>query len=100
MIRDCVKDIEKGWFNPHYLISHLSGMSRVFSVYYRRVRILMVKNCYVYLLFVDEDNNIKLQDPRQHLFPVIHQRIYLLKALEQVVHNGLYLLHIDPVKHM
>lgn len=42
VVKSCIKDIEKGIFNPQYLISFLSNLSSIFSVYYRRVRILTV----------------------------------------------------------
>ncbi|XP_050508838.1 DALR anticodon-binding domain-containing protein 3 isoform X1 [Diabrotica virgifera virgifera] len=80
VIKSCVKDIEKGIFNPQYLISFLSNLCSVFSVYYRRVRILT--------------------NPREHMFSIIHARIYLLKALQCVFHNSLHLLNIEPIKEM
>ncbi|KAJ8932279.1 hypothetical protein NQ314_014771 [Rhamnusium bicolor] len=39
-------------------------------------------------------------DPREHLFAVLHARIYLLKALQCVFHNSLGLLNIEPIKEM
>lgn len=43
LIRSCLRDVDKGIVNPHYLISFLSNMCAVFSGYYRRVRILVVR---------------------------------------------------------
>ncbi|CAG9859013.1 unnamed protein product [Phyllotreta striolata] len=80
VINSCIKDIEKEIFNPQYLISFLSNLCSVFSVYYRRVRILT--------------------NPKEHMFSIIHARIYLLKALQCVFHNSLRLLNIEPVKEM
>ncbi|XP_018564155.1 DALR anticodon-binding domain-containing protein 3 [Anoplophora glabripennis] len=80
VIKGCIKDICKNIFNPQYLVTFLSNLSSLFSAYYRRVRILT--------------------DPRQHLVPVLHGRIYLLKALQVVFHNSLILLNIEPIKEM
>nr|CAH7759425.1 unnamed protein product [Callosobruchus chinensis] len=80
ILRDSVKDIEKGIFSPHNLVTFLSNLCSVFSVYYRRVRVLT--------------------DAREHLHGVIHAKIYLLKALQIVFHNTLFLLNIEPIKEM
>lgn len=80
VIRNCVRSIEKGVLNPQHLITFLSNMSSVFSIYYRRVRILI--------------------EPRPHLFGIIHSRIYLLKALQHVFHNALAILNIEPINEM
>ncbi|XP_050295767.1 DALR anticodon-binding domain-containing protein 3 [Anthonomus grandis grandis] len=79
-IRNCIRTIEKGIVNTQNLITYLSGLSSVFSVYYRRVRILT--------------------DARDHMIPVIHSRIYLLKALQVVFHNALQILNIEPITEM
>ncbi|KAL3274060.1 hypothetical protein HHI36_015479 [Cryptolaemus montrouzieri] len=80
LIKTCIKDVEKGIANPHYLISFLSNLCSIFSVYYRRIRILVA--------------------PKPHLIPTLHARIYLLKSLEQIFHKTLQLLDIDPIKEM
>lgn len=43
LTESCIKDIEKGLLNPHYLVVFLSNLCSVFSAYYRRIRILTVK---------------------------------------------------------
>ncbi|KAI4458715.1 dalrd3 protein [Holotrichia oblita] len=80
VIKNCIKDVFIGKIYPNFVISALSGMSLCFSVYYRRVKILI--------------------EPRDHIYARLHARIYLLKALEQVMHNGLRILDIEPVKQM
>lgn len=80
VIKSCIKDVEKGIINPQHLIFFLSNLSSIFSVYYRRVRILT--------------------NPKEHMFSLIHARIYLLKALQCVFHNALHLLNIDPIREM
>ncbi|CAH1175761.1 unnamed protein product [Phaedon cochleariae] len=80
VVKSCIRDIEKGFLNPQYLISFLTNLSSVFSVYYRRIRILT--------------------NPREHMFAVIHARIFLLKAVQIVFHDALELLNIEPIKEM
>lgn len=80
VIKNCIRSIEKGIFNPQHLITFLSNLSSVFSIYYRRIRILI--------------------EPRDHLFGTIHSRIYLLKALQHVFHNALRILNIEPIQEM
>lgn len=80
VIRNCMKDVAEGRIYPNCLVAALSSMSLCFSVYYRRVKVLV--------------------EPREHILPILHARICLLKALEQVMHNGLRLLDIQPVKQM
>ncbi|XP_044748221.1 DALR anticodon-binding domain-containing protein 3 [Coccinella septempunctata] len=80
LIRSCVRDAGKGIVNPHYLVSFLSSMCSVFSVYYRRIRILVT--------------------PKPHLIPTLNARIHLLRSLEQIFHKTLELLGIDPIEEM
>ncbi|KAF2894593.1 hypothetical protein ILUMI_11581 [Ignelater luminosus] len=80
IVNNCIKEIMEGRLYIHNLCNILCGMCSAFSVYYRRIRILT--------------------EPREHLFAVLHARIYLLKSVEQVLHNGLHLLNIQPVKQM
>ncbi|XP_066262359.1 DALR anticodon-binding domain-containing protein 3 [Euwallacea similis] len=80
VIKSCIRGVEKGNVNPQHLITFLSSLSSVFSVYYRRVRILT--------------------EPRDHMFNLIHARICLLKGVQVVFHNALKLLNINPIKEM
>ncbi|CAG9765919.1 unnamed protein product [Ceutorhynchus assimilis] len=80
VVKNCVRSIEKGIVNPQNLVTFLSSISSVFSVYYRRVRILT--------------------EPRDHMFGLVFARIYLLKALQVVFYNALRLLNIEPVSEM
>ncbi|KAK9886763.1 hypothetical protein WA026_018415 [Henosepilachna vigintioctopunctata] len=80
IVKSCIKDMEKGIINIHYLVSFLCNLCSVFSVYYRRVRILGA--------------------PMAHLIPVLHARIYLLKSLQVVFHKTLILMNIDPIQNM
>ncbi|XP_008201296.1 DALR anticodon-binding domain-containing protein 3 isoform X2 [Tribolium castaneum] len=75
-----VCDIKSGLINLHNLIIFLSNLSSIFSVYYRRVKILI--------------------SAKEHLLPTLFARIYLLKAVQQVFHTALKLLNIEPVKEM
>ncbi|XP_049864507.1 DALR anticodon-binding domain-containing protein 3 isoform X1 [Schistocerca gregaria] len=73
-------DLEKGILKPHVICVFLSAMCKTFSVYYRRIRIL--------------------REPRQHLFPTMCARIYLLKALQITLQSSLHLMGIDTVNQM
>ncbi|XP_047116480.1 DALR anticodon-binding domain-containing protein 3 isoform X3 [Schistocerca piceifrons] len=73
-------DLEKGILKPHVICIFLSAMCKTFSVYYRRIRIL--------------------REPRQHLFPTMCARIYLLKALQITLQSSLHLMGIDTVNQM
>lgn len=41
-----------------------------------------------------------LCEPREHLLPTMYARLYLLKAVEAVMHRALRLLGIEPINHM
>lgn len=48
LLDKCVEIKDKSCeFRPHHLCSFLCSMVRVFSQYYRRVRILTVSNCFI-----------------------------------------------------
>lgn len=74
------EDIEKGVLKPHIICIFLSALCKTFSVYYRRIRIL--------------------REPRQHLFPTMFARIYLLKALQMTLQSSLCLMGIETVNQM
>ncbi|XP_032239941.2 DALR anticodon-binding domain-containing protein 3 isoform X2 [Nematostella vectensis] len=40
------------------------------------------------------------EEPRPHLFPLMFARLYLIKAIQQVLHNCLALLEIEPLTQM
>ncbi|XP_030762211.1 DALR anticodon-binding domain-containing protein 3 [Sitophilus oryzae] len=80
VVKNCIRDIEKEFLNVQNLITYLCNMCSVYSVYYRRIRILT--------------------NPREHLFSVLHSRIYLLKSLQYVFHKALEILNIDPIEEM
>ncbi|CAG4929035.1 unnamed protein product [Colias eurytheme] len=81
LLRNCVEINEnKCDFRPHLVCSFLSSMVRVFSQYYRKVRILT--------------------EPRQHLLPVMFARIYMLKSLNDTLKTCLRLLNIKSVSQM
>jgi len=54
----------------------MSGMARDVSSYYHQTKVLL--------------------DPMPHLFPLMFARIYLIRALEKVMHNAFKLLGINP----
>ncbi|XP_001192714.4 DALR anticodon-binding domain-containing protein 3 [Strongylocentrotus purpuratus] len=67
-------------FETHKICRYLVSLSQDLSTYYGRFRILV--------------------EPRPHLLPTMFARIYLLKAVHQVLGNGLALLKITPLTQM
>lgn len=99
IVKSCVKYIFDAKINVHNLCTFLDSLCSIFSVYYRRVRILTVyfsSGHIISILILI----LLLQEPRQHLFLVLHARIYLLKAIEIILHHALGLLNISPVTQM
>ncbi|XP_021913720.1 DALR anticodon-binding domain-containing protein 3 [Zootermopsis nevadensis] len=80
VLQNSVQNVEHGKLSPHLVCSFIMAMCSCFSVYYRRVHILT--------------------DSRTHLLPVMFARLYLLRGIQQVLHNALNLLGILPVVHM
>lgn len=50
LIKKSIADIEHGRIAPHLICSFLSGLVGVFSVYYRRCRVLMVSELFFLIL--------------------------------------------------
>ncbi|XP_011551909.3 DALR anticodon-binding domain-containing protein 3 [Plutella xylostella] len=67
-------------YRPHHICSFLSSMVRVFSQYYRKVRVLT--------------------EPRKHLLPVIFSRVHMLIILNQTLKICLNILNIKSVTQM
>lgn len=80
LINRCIENIDSGSCSIHCLIKYLDGLVSIFSVYYRRVRILT--------------------ETRAHLMPHVYARIYLLKAVRVIFNMALELLDIEPVEFM
>ncbi|XP_067639988.1 uncharacterized protein [Eurosta solidaginis] len=81
LIESCLDQIEKGACGLHTIIRFLGDLVSLFSVYYRRVRILT-------------------QETRKHLMPYVYARIYLVKAVREVLNRTLALLDVEPVDFM
>ncbi|XP_041347601.1 DALR anticodon-binding domain-containing protein 3-like isoform X2 [Gigantopelta aegis] len=62
--------------HTHKIVNFLISLSRSLSSYYGRILIL--------------------GEGKQHLLPVMFARLYLMKAIHQVLMNGLLLLEIQP----
>lgn len=58
----------------------LTSLSHAFSSYYSRTKILLA--------------------PEDHLMPLIHARVHLMTAVQQVMKNALSLLGIEPIDHL
>ncbi|KAI5631483.1 DALR anticodon binding domain-containing protein [Phthorimaea operculella] len=81
LINNCIEINEKSCeFRPHLICSFLSSMVRVFSQYYRKVRILT--------------------EPRKHLLPVIFARMHMLIVLNDTLKTCLRILNIKSVSQM
>ncbi|KAI8116703.1 hypothetical protein FF38_09941 [Lucilia cuprina] len=80
LIDRCLEQLERGLCSTHLIIHFLHGLVAIFSVYYRRIRILTEK--------------------RDHLMPYVYARIYLIKAVREVLNKTLALLDIEPVEFM
>lgn len=80
IIKRCVSDLNKGHFPIHNIIQYIQGLVALFSVYYRRTKILTQS--------ID------------HLMPVTHARIYLLKCVQHILNMSLSILNIEPVQIM
>lgn len=80
VLQSTLEHLDDGKPMPNLICNFLYSLCGCYSSYYRRVRILT--------------------EPREQLLPVMFARIYLLKAIEVVLHNGLQLLDIEPVRYM
>ncbi|CAO1390854.1 unnamed protein product [Diamesa hyperborea] len=80
LIEKCVCDIQLGKVPIHLICKYVSDLVALFSVYYRRVRLLT--------------------ENRSHLMPVLFAKIYLMKAVQKILNRTLALLDIDPVQFM
>ncbi|KAM7348910.1 uncharacterized protein ACRADG_008073 isoform 1-T1 [Cochliomyia hominivorax] len=76
----CLEQLERGLCSTHFIIHFLHGLVAIFSVYYRRIRILT--------------------ENRDHLMPYVYARIYLIKAVREILNKTLALLDIEPVEFM
>lgn len=70
----------KGKISLHPVLVGLDKICRVFSVYYRRVRVLT--------------------EPRPQLLPVMYARLYLLQCVENILGTGLSIFDIKPLEFM
>ncbi|CAG9787932.1 unnamed protein product [Diatraea saccharalis] len=81
LLENCVDISEKTCeFRPHLICSFLCSMVRVFSQYYRKVRVLT--------------------EPRKHLLPVLFARLHMLKILNDTLKTCLNILNIKSVSQM
>ncbi|XP_061401817.1 uncharacterized protein LOC133337619 [Musca vetustissima] len=80
LIDRCLEQLERGICATHLIIRFLNGLVAIFSVYYRRIRILTEK--------------------RDQLMPYVYARIYLIRAVREILYKTLALLDIQPVEFM
>ncbi|XP_034233537.1 uncharacterized protein LOC117640788 [Thrips palmi] len=70
----------RGKISLHPVLVGLDKLCRVFSVYYRRVRVLM--------------------EPRPQLLPIMYARLYLLQCVEHILGTGLSIFGMKPLDSM
>lgn len=80
VLERAVNELPQGRVNIHFVHKHLSELASVFSVYYRRVRLLT--------------------ENRAQLMPVLHAKIYFLRCLQKIFNETLGIFSIDPVAFM
>ena len=89
VVNDCVHNVIDSHCQPssssslvttHKVGVFLRQLSSCLSSYYSKTHVLC--------------------EPREHLLGTMHARLYLLKAVEAVMHRALRLLGIEPISHM
>ncbi|XP_068154685.1 DALR anticodon-binding domain-containing protein 3 [Drosophila tropicalis] len=72
--------LQKGLCGVHTLVHFISVMAKQFSRYYRNKQVLL--------------------QGRDQLTPVLHARVYLIKAVREVLNAALAIMGIKPVNYM
>ncbi|KAK2165327.1 hypothetical protein LSH36_52g09055 [Paralvinella palmiformis] len=84
LVQNCIEMLRnnksKAVIHTHKVCQFLQDLSRALSSYYSHFHVL--------------------GEPHDHLLPVMYCRIYLLKSIQQVMHNALSLLSITPISLM
>lgn len=80
MLESTLVQLKQGQCGVHLLVRYIVGLASLFSRYYRNKQILV--------------------QTRLNLMPVLYARIYLVKAVRQVLNSSLALLGILPVDYM
>lgn len=80
VLKRSIHELPRGRVNVHLIHKFLSEMVSVFSVYYRRVRLLT-------------ENRIQLM-------PVLQAKIYFLRSVQKVFNETLKIFSIEPVAFM
>ncbi|KAL7745194.1 hypothetical protein ACLKA6_008245 [Drosophila palustris] len=80
LIESTLLQLQLGQCAVHLLVRYIVNLASLFSRYYRNKQILVQK--------------------RSNLMPVLYARIYLVKAVRQVLNSALALLGIQPVDYM
>lgn len=80
LVESTMVQLKQGQCGVHLLVRYIVNLASLFSRYYRSKQILLQK--------------------RSNLVPVLYARIYLVKAVRQVLNSALALLGIQPVDYM
>ncbi|KAH8419844.1 hypothetical protein KR009_003265 [Drosophila setifemur] len=80
LLESMLDQLEQGQVGVHLLVRYVDNLASVFSRYYRHKKVLVQR--------------------RDQLTPILYARIYLIKAVRQVMNLALSLLGIQPVDYV
>lgn len=80
LVESTLVQLDQGLCAVHLLVRYIVDLASLFSRYYRNKQILVQQ--------------------RSNLMPVLYARIYLVKAVREVLNAALALLGIQPVDYM
>ncbi|KAH8394482.1 hypothetical protein KR222_011658 [Zaprionus bogoriensis] len=80
LLESTLVQLRQGQCGVHLLVRYIVNLASLFSRYYRNKQILLQR--------------------RSNLMPVLYARLYLVKAVRQVLNSALALLGIQPVDYM
>ena len=75
-----INELDLGKVSLHLLYKYITHLVNIFSIYYRRVRLLT--------------------ENRKQLMPTLHTKIHFLRALQKVMNETLAILEIAPIAFM
>lgn len=81
VIEKSLGDIKSGNFALHLLYKYIVDLTKIFSVFYSKIKIL-------------------LPTVSRHLMNEVYAKVYLLKAIQKTLNKVLKILDIEPVKFM
>lgn len=100
IVKESMLHLQEGKPSPHLLCSFLFAFARTISSYYRSTKILLVR--FSLIFFFSKTQIILpvilcLQEAKPNLLPLVHARIYLIKAVQRILLAALELLDIHAI---